>query len=76
MMLVAHYDPLWLLNVAKCIRHGTPPHRHSATKNKKLFTIYKDIFNQALYKKLFTIYKDIFNHAIVQIPSSQQPIIL
>ena len=29
MMLVAHYDPLWLLNVAKCIRHGTPPHRHS-----------------------------------------------
>ena len=46
MMLVAHYDPLWLLNVAKCIRHGTPPHRHSATKNKKLFKIY-------IYKRTF-----------------------
>ena len=56
MMLVAHYDPLWLLNVAKCIRHGTPPHRHIATKDKKLFTIYKDIFNQVF----------------VEIPSSQK----
>ena len=37
MMLVAHYDPLWLLNVAKCIRHGTPPHRHSKQGCRKVW---------------------------------------